>query len=532
MKWVVSAETDRYGSQWSTNCAFTVACSPVLRSMITLNASLNAFANRSIDKMTKELRAVLRAPWDIFHFNLVDASGTENVLTAEGAPITEQHLKQWLVQYHPELVCEGELLKPSEFLTACPTWGGDDGKAYPTDVFTALFGVDPTSAPVSDTGALDFAKAIVLDVTPSFVFSGAQTSGLDPVLVMPAGQETRGGNPWMTRTNAAYMGGEDPNAPGWESTFRFAVWSEMDNFELQTARMAEALVTMAHLGLMVPFNFALLPEELKGYSRVALSVNFSLNMCSLVRNDSKTIRAPFDIDAGLMAHRITYPHLNFDAYTGNAFSTLANSCLTPDVRPAGGSKNGVPRTIKEMAAVVETIIRTVNVAWHAKHKKGDHDEIEQALDALLVKAGRARTLLETQNNLHFDQSEGFLQLLECKTQIDFLLSQCNVRGLITQDQFKEWSATLQRIDPDTLLVDATNAGIYKKEYAKARRPMNVYAAKAIRDQLAQTDRIIRLQTRTDTPAWVEGLTVGMAALAITAVIVTGVVLTQRILRRN
>lgn len=408
-------------SNWFISYNTSVECSVNYPTILGMLIGMPNF--RDVD-MTPAITNSLRRPWRAFAYNLVDSTG---------APIATEKAFLDYLSAHPTVEVN---LSPADWIAAGITFTFN-GNTYPTDFFTPLG---------SDLVKMSLTGTYILRTTSNTVENYV------------AGRELHNQTPLITNG--------DPTSPTtWIDNAYYLQSKGSDSDDLFTTNIQllnSLFATLGTNGIYFPFNFQLDLPQTSGYTGVRLQLQVSVNV-QQIYTKTDFIHADFPLDPTVAPSSYNIKNLDYSIVRKSHFTKPLNSCI--GVLTAAPNQN---KSIISSAQLLQQLIFAMADTVQANKIS----EAYSPMATLKEKIQKCQSFLNAPSNTLYEQSEGFLELLDLIHTVKSLVSE--IRTLKPNlPNCKTWDSTLAQFDEHILCGAA--GSLYSEKIVKMKRPLNVEA---------------------------------------------------------
>ena len=408
-------------SNWFISYNTSVECSINYPTILGMLVGMPNFKHAN---MTPAIINSLRRPWRAFAYNLVDSTG---------APIATEKVFLDYLSAHPSIEVN---LSPADWIAANITFTYN-GNTYPTDFFTPIG---------ADTLKFSMTGTYILRTTSNTVESyvaGRELLGRTPLIT--DGDPTLSST-WIDNTYYLQSKGSDRD----------------DVFTANLQQLGTLFETLGMNGIYFPFNFWLDLPQTSGYAGMRLQLQVSMNIQNIYTK-TDYIHADFPLDSTRAPNTYNIKNLDFSIVRQAHFSKTVNSCM--GMLSSYETRN--PKLIASAQALQKLIFDMADAIQTNKIS-----EAYSPMTALKEDIQKCQSCLHAPSNVVYEQSEGFLQLLDLAHTVKTLASE--IRTLRpTLPHCNTWDSTLAQFDANILCGAAGT--LYSEKSAKMKRPLHVAA---------------------------------------------------------
>ena len=408
------------GSHWLPQYKTSIECSTNFPTIVGMFIGMPNFQGQD---MKNAILNALRRPWRAFAYNLVDSLGN---------PIATEKVFLDYLSANPSIEVT---LSPKEWIAKNITFPYN-GTEYPTDFFTPL-GAD------------------LIRMEMNGLYTLKTTTGTLETYV--AGRELY--------KKTALINNGDPFSNAWiDNTYYFETQGANpdDVFTTNVVQMSNLFSDFGNLGVYFPFNFQLDLPQTSGYVNVKTTLQITLNVQNVYLR-SNWFYCDFPIDEIRAPNSYSVSDLDFSMIRSTHAVQVTNSCVglinsinhvtSPFVITAG-------ITLQQLIFTIAEVCQTQRIS-----------QMYDAMSNLKLKVQTCQKYLGATNNRTYEQSEGFLQLLDLITETKNAVSDIqkinpNLPNITTWNDVFTYQF-------NTKTLQAEAGQIYSEKLASMKRPLYV-----------------------------------------------------------
>lgn len=493
----------------------------------------------SFHQVERDIRILLRAPWAMCHFTLVQIDSESGepmykdgegkpvpVALADGTPITSDTFRGWVQNEEfktgispTDQACE---MTPKDWMALYPTWTDPDGTEHTTDFFTDYFksrnarhvaGVEDVYQNIG-SGELHYEKAIWFRIWP-FVKVYKASDGTSKVISVPAVTGDAPSDDFsLDKTLSKVTSG------GWEGFVSAAqVGQEFDD---AVANAAKCYYSFLKGRWNVCFNMKDLPRE-RGYSKIDYGVSVDLTI-GPVRQAGWHNYISFSLDSNRSLNGLSTVHLDWSPYMAVRGLLANNGCTYLHPQTLGKPiSDHVPPEVKQAMYQVQSLTKKIGENLFAQDAQVEkHADVVQAYDKLHGKTKDMMALLgSTTHNADWKRSEGWLCLEEAHQHQNKLLVAMSDRDIPSIADATALRQSWENIDIKGARAAAEYHAIHQSKHLKMRRPLHKYRSETVTQMQREHVELLEIKsTETSNVAVILGLSLfGLVAVGVLATVI-------------